>query len=163
MKKMLFTSLILIFFNSSLNAQSARLPNFSLPDPGGTYHSSNEIAKNGLVLVVTAPTLHDKSSQEGWDKYLVQTMPKGRSKLVFIEDMSVSSFKGIALKDMKKDWSPNIPPLLLIDNSGSTRKLLGVGRDETKVFVYDKNGKLIYSDSGTPSASSAKVIWQKLK
>lgn len=148
----------------SAHAQPKKLFNFTLDDPRGTPHSASTLLKQGgMVLVVTAPTYHDKTAQEGWDKYLVETMPHGKGILVFIEDMSASDWKGIARKDMKKDWQPGVPPLLLIDEKGTVRTSLGVGRDETAVMVYDKTGSLLYTERGSPSAAKAKLMWSKLQ
>ena len=111
---------------------------------------------------MTAPTLHDKGAQEGWSKYLPASMPKG-GVLIFIEDMSVSDWKSVARKDMKKEWKPGVPPILLLDEKGNVRKMLGVARDTTVVLVYNKKGQLTYTDRGGPSAASAKTIWSKAK
>jgi len=163
MRKIIMLSALLTVFAVSAYAQPKKLPHFSLSDPRGNVHSSGTLIEHGMVLVVTAPTYHDKAAQEGWDDYLVKTMPKGKGALVFIEDMSASDWKGIARKDMKKDWQPEVPPLLLIDEKGDVRKSLGVDRDQTSVMVYDRNGSLLYSEKGAPSESKAALIWSKLR
>ncbi|MFH1829588.1 MAG: hypothetical protein ABH871_02260 [Pseudomonadota bacterium] len=159
----MMAAILMLAFATYAYGQPKQLPGFILPDPDGTKHASSTLVKNGMVLVVTAPTLHDKGAQEGWDKYLVDTMPKSGPILIFIEDMSVSAWKNIAQKDMKKDWKPGVPPLLLLDEAGSVRKSLGVGRDATAVLVYDKSGTLVYTDKESPSLASAKTIWSKLQ
>jgi len=138
-------------------------PHFSLKDPLGRMHTADEILKGGLVLVVTAPTLRDESAQRGWDKYLLKSMPKGKMQLVYLEDMVPSAFKKTALKSMKKDFKPGVPPLLLIDHDGKVREKLGVEKNRTEVLVYDENGNLLHSEKGKPSAAGAKAIWNKLK
>ncbi len=79
-----------------------------------------------------------------------------------LEDMSVSDFKEVARKDMKKDWA-GPPPILLIDKTGAIRRSFGVGPDETVVLVYNKSGNLVYSSSGPASVSTAKKAWQNYK
>lgn len=162
MKKTIFAAMILLAVSSMAQAQFNTLPNFTLPDPHGGMHSSSQLAKNGLVLVVTAPTLRDKNAQKGWNKYLVAAKGANKASFVFIEDLSVSMFKGIAMKDMKKDWQPGDIPILLIDQTGKTRKTFGVERNTTKVFVYNKSSKLVYTYAGSPTATIAKTIWSKI-
>lgn len=161
MKKTIITAIIILAVSSVAQAQG-QLPYFSLPDPQGGMHNSAQLVSNGMVIVVTAPTLHDKSAQEGWSKLLRTAKGSNKASFVFIEDMTASAFKGIAKKDMKKDWQTGDIPILLIDNSGTTRQAFGVARNTTKVFVYDKNGKLVYSYSGSPTTAAAQTIWGKL-
>lgn len=141
---------------------AAKAPNVTLLDPDGGSHNIAGLLKNGGVLVMTAPTLHEKSAQEGWSKYLPDTMPKG-GMLIFVEDMSVSDWKKTARNDMRKEWKPGVPPMLLLDEKGSVRSMLGEARDTTGVFVYGKGGALTYTYKGGSSAAAAKTIWTKVK
>jgi len=162
MKKFLLAALATMLFASTAHAYPSQIPTFSLQDPlGKTWSSSGLIAK-GLVIVVTAPTLHTEGAQRGWDKYLPPAMPEGGQKLVFLEDLSASDWKSTALKDMHKDYTPGTIPILLIDKTGNVRKAFGAARNETVVLVYNEKGKLLYSFGGAPSASAAKTIWGKL-
>lgn len=161
MKKLLLT-LALVFVASTAHAYPAQIPTFALQDPLGKTWSSSGLIANGLVLVVTAPTMHDESAQKGWDNYLPPAMPKGGQKLVFLEDLSASDWKSTALKEMHKDYTPGTIPILLIDTTGNVRKAFGAARNETVVLVYDKSGKLLYSYGGAPSAAAAQTIWGKL-
>jgi hypothetical protein len=145
------------------HAQPKTLPKFSLPDPQGGMHSSATLVKNGMVIVVTAPTLHDKGAQEGWNKYLSAARGNCKASFVFLEDLTASLFKGEAKSEMHKSWKTGDIPILLVDSTGNTRKAFGVARDGTEVFVYDKSGKFVYSYGGSPSAASAATIWGKLK
>jgi hypothetical protein len=138
------------------------LPNFSLKDPAGKVHTNSAVVKGGAVFVVTAPTLSNSSAQNGWSKYLVKGMAKG-AKLVFLEDMEPSSFKDVALHDMKKEFVENQPPLLLIDDTGKLREEMGAERNKTEIFVFNDKGALIYKDNSKPSADAAKIIWSKLR
>ena len=140
-----------------------KLPAFSLEDPLGKMHTSKEVVKNGLVLVVTAPTLHNSGAQNNWSTFLLETMPNHNLTLVFLEDMDPSSFKGTALKEMKKDFKENEPPLLLIDNTGNLRKKLGVEKNETWVLVYNKDAELLFTEKSKPTKALAQTIWGKLK
>jgi len=162
MKKLILT-VALLLAASTAHAYPQQIPTFSLQDPlDKTWTSSGLIAK-GLVIVVTAPTMHDESAQKGWNKYLPPSMPKDGQKLVFLEDLSASDWKSTALKDMHKDYTPGTIPILLIDKTGGVRKAFGAARNETVVLVYDNKGKLLYTYGGSPSAAAAKTIWDKLK
>lgn len=163
MKKITILVFTLLFISNWVLARddsSQKLPQFSLKDPAGKTHTQEELAKNGLVLVVTAPILSNKEEQEGWSKYLVETK-SGKAKLALLEDMTPSYFKDKALSQMKKEYKPGEEPILLIDHNGEVRKKLGVPEKETVVLVFDKKGKQIYQEKGKPSASLAKRIWQK--
>ncbi len=138
------------------------LPNFTLLDPAGIAHSRDQLLKGGLVIVVTAPTLSQEKSQKGWSELLAAHKPKGAS-LVFLEDMSASSFKGMAKKEMKKEYKPGDPVILLLDEAGNLRGSLGVEKGKTAVLVYDKDGGHVYTDTGKPSTTGAQKIWGKLK
>jgi hypothetical protein len=139
------------------------LPEFSLKDPRGKVFTRKDILGDGAVFVVTAPILSDKSDQEDWAKYLKATKHKGKGRLVFLEDMSPSSFKGTARTEMKKQSDAGEEPLLLIDPEGELRKKLGVERKETTVFAFDGKGKLVHEERGRPSEGGASRIWKSLE
>jgi len=162
MKKILIAAVLFLIASATAQAQS-KLPDFSLLDPQGGSHSSAELLGKGLVVLVTAPTLHEKDAQVGWIKLLIAAKGSNKGNFVLIEDITASAFKGIARGDMKKDWKPGDIPLLLIDETGKTREAFGMAKDTTKVFVYDKGGNLIYSESSPPSAALAKSVWDKLR
>lgn len=162
MKKTILTVMILLSVRAVLQAQPAKLPDFSLADPQGGMHSSVELVASGLVVVITSPTLHEKDAQEGWTKFLTAAKGNNPAAYIMIEDLSASDFKGIARNDMKKDWQTGDIPMLLIDETGKTRDAFGVARNNTKVFVYDKKGNLLYSVADSPSAALAATVWSKL-
>lgn len=139
------------------------LPEFSLKDPQGKTYSREDILKNGAVFVITAPTLKNKKEQEEWAKYLKEAKHNCKGRLIFIQDMSPSSFKGIALNEMKKKSDPDKEPLLLIDPEGETRSKLGVKKDNTVVIAYNKKGNRIHEEKGKPSHRSASQIWKSLE
>lgn len=139
------------------------LPNFSLPDPVGKTFKNEDFSKDGMVLVVTAPISTNKSAQEDWNKYLLKAKGGSNAKLVFLEDMQPSFFKGKAKSGMKKDYQAGKEPILLIDDSGKTREALKVPEKKTVVLVYSGDGKLVHSETGKPSAQAAKVLWEKVK
>jgi len=162
MKKAILLAIFCLISPSLTQAQPSQLPTFNLPDPQGKMHSSEILAVNGLVAIVSAPILKDKSAQEGWSKDLAAAKGNNPANLILLEDISASSFKGIAKSEMKKDWKPGTLPIILEDNTGKVHSAFGVGKDQTKVFVYNKEGKLIYSFGGNPSPAAAKTIWGKL-
>ena len=161
MQKTILAALILLTSTTIAHAQ-AKLPSFTLPDPQGGMHSSATLVKNGLVVIVTSPILHDKGAQEGWSKVLVATRGSNPASIILIEDMTASAFKGIAASHMKKAWRPGTLPILLEDKSGKVHAAFGIGKDTTKVFAYNKSGALVYSTAGAPSAAAAKTVWSKL-
>jgi hypothetical protein len=139
------------------------LPEFSLEDPRGKTFSRKDILKNGAVFVVTAPISSNKKVQEDWAKYLKATKHKGKGRLIFLQDMSPSSFEGIALSEMKKQSDPGKDPLLLIDPKGEMRRKLGVEKEATIVLVYDQTGRRVHEERGKPSQKSASQIWKSLE
>jgi len=139
------------------------LPEFSLKDPRGKTVTRKDILKNGIIFVVTAPILSEKKEQEDWAKYLKAARHKGKARLIFLQDMSPSSFKGTALSEMKKQSRPDIDPLLLIDPKGEMRKKLGIKEEATVVLVYDKKGRRVHVEKGKPSQKSASRIWKSLE
>lgn len=139
------------------------LPEFSLKDPVGKTFTGKDIIKNGAVFVVTAPTLSNRKVQEDWAKYLKAAKRKSNGRLIFLQDMSPSSFKGMALSEMKKRYDPGKDPLLLIDPKGELRKRLGVKEEDTVVLVYDKKARRVHEERGKPSQSGASRIWGSLK
>ncbi len=147
---------------SKKSSYAQTLPNFSLKDPAGKRQTKSEIAKNGLVMVVTAPILSNKDAQEGWSKFLTPAKGERKGHIVFVEDMKPSSFKGKAMSSMKKDYKPGKDPILLVDQQGSLRKKLKVKEKKTVVLVYNKEGKLVASEEGPPSAEAATALWKKL-
>lgn len=140
-----------------------RLPKFSLQDPDGNTFTNESFSKDGLVLVVTAPILKNKSAQEGWNRHLLKAKTGSKAKLVYLEDMQPSFFKGKAIRGMKKDYKFGKEPILLIDNSGKIRLALKVPEKKTVVLVYNGDGKLVYSETNKPSAEAAGTIWKKVK
>ena len=139
------------------------LPTFSLKDPDGVTHSSKSLVKNGMVMVVTAPTMKQSGAQKGWDKLLEETMPKGGAKLVFLEDMQPSAFKGTAKKEMKKDYKEGGVTTLLIDETGKIRQELGIDKNTTAVLAYNKDGELVHTCKSGPSKAEAELLWSKVK
>lgn len=162
---MKFLPLIAILFLAAPAAgyaQSNTLPAFNLPDPQGGMHSSAQLSANGLVAIVSAPLLKDKSAQEGWSKALVAAKGNNPASLILLEDMADSAFEGIAASHIKKDWNPGTLPIILEDKTGKVHASFAVGKDQTKVFVYDSGGNLVYSTSDSPSAAGAQTVWGKL-
>lgn len=139
------------------------LPALSLKDPLGKTYTTKTLVKKGLVLVVTAPILSNENDQKGWDEQLRRAKHGGAGRLVFLQDMTPSDFKDIAIDQMKKDYRPGVEPLLLLDHDGKVRISLGVGEKATVVLVYNSSNRLVYAETGPPSAGSAQKIWNSLK
>ena len=135
------------------------LPQFVLADPNGKRHASSDLLKGGLVLVVTAPTYHTEKAQRVWGDLLPAAKPKGKGRLVFLEDMTASSFKGTAKKEMRKEFHEGVPPLLLLDEDGHVRTALGVPKDETWILAFAAGGQQRLVEKGAPSAAAAQRLW----
>jgi len=148
---------------SSIKNFAKTLPAFSLKDPNGKTFSAKTLSKKGLVLVVTAPIMSNEGDQKGWDEQLRQAKHGCSGRLVFLQDMTPSSFKDTAIDAMKKDYRPGVEPLLLIDQSGKVRASLKVGEKATVVLVYNSSRRLVYAETGPPSASAAQKAWGSLK
>ena len=140
-------------------AAGASLPQFVLADPNGKMHARSELLKGGLVLVVTAPTYHTEKAQRAWGDLLPAAQPKGKGRLVFLEDMTASSFKDTAKKQMRKEFKEGVPPLLLLDEDGHVRTALGVPKDETWILAFAAGGQQRLVEKGAPSAAAAQRLW----
>jgi hypothetical protein len=147
---------------NNLEAYADELPKFTLKDVHGKKYTNKDIAKDGAILVVTAPILKNKDAQEGWGEYLDKEKAE-KPKLVFLQDMEASNFKAKARKAMKKESKKNEEPIMLMDEKGSVREKLKVKQKDTVILVYNDNGKLIYAEEGKPSSASAKKIWESAK
>jgi hypothetical protein len=139
------------------------LPEFSLKDPRGRVFTRKDLLVDGAVVVATAPTLNNKGVQEQWSKLLKAAKHRNKGRLVFLEDLSQSSFKETARRGMRKQSDAGEEPLLLIDPEGALRKKLGVEKKDTVVLVYDKRGKLVHEEKGKPSQRAAAQIWNSMK
>ena len=135
------------------------LPQFVLGDPNGKKHASGELLQGGLVLVVTEPTYHAEKAQRAWGDLLPAAQPKGKARLVFLEDMTASSFKDTAKKQMRKEFREGVPPLLLLDEDGHVRTALGVPKDETWILAFAAGGQQRLVEKGAPSAVAAERLW----
>ncbi len=162
MKKSILITIILLSTAVIAQAQPKKFPTFNLPDPQGGMHSSQQLSTNGAVVIVTSPILNDKSAQEQWSRNLASSKGEKQASLILIEDISASAFKGTVESHMKKAWKPGDLPILLEDETGKFHSAFGVGKDQTSVFVFDKNGNLVYSNSGQPSEAAAQTVWGKI-
>jgi predicted transcriptional regulator len=69
-------------------------------------------------------------------------------------------FKGIALSEMKKEFSPHDRPFLILDQDGAVVKKFGVTKDKTVVLIYDQKGKLrdVEENLGNQSAETNRIV-----
>lgn len=144
---------------SGAGAYAKELPDFTLPDPNGRMLSRESLGKDGIVLVVTAPTLSNKDAQEGWAKVLVGAKGAAKAKLVYLQDMQPAIFKDTARSEMRKEYAPEKEPILLLDEDGTLRKRLHVPEEKTVVLVYDRSYRLLHAEEGEPTEAHAKEIW----
>jgi len=136
------------------------LPDFTLDDPNGKPVTREALAKDGLVLVVTAPILANQAAQEGWAKALVEARGASKASFAFLQDMQPSSFKGTALSHMRSRYAPERGPILLIDEEGALRRELKVAEERTVVLAYDAGGRLVYAEEGQASSDRATKAWK---
>lgn len=139
------------------------LPIFSLKDPFDKPYTSKLLAKRGVIFIVTAPIQANESDQKGWNEVLRQAKKSHAGRFVFIQDMTPSFFKNIALSQMKKSDQANVEPVLLIDHDGSVRKSFNVEEKSTVVLAYNAKRRLVYEAAGPPSALLAGKLWNALK
>jgi hypothetical protein len=139
------------------------LPDFRLEDPAGAVHTRADLARGGLVLVVTAPIHKNERAQRGWDDHLGRERPQGTTaKLAFLEDMQQSWFQRVALAAMRHEYVAGNEPVLLLDHDGATRRALQVDVGLTVVLVFDATGALRATERGAPSAEAARRLWASL-
>ncbi|MFO7986338.1 MAG: hypothetical protein R6U38_10755 [Desulfatiglandaceae bacterium] len=154
----IFMTMCVLLAGSWAHAQ--QIPDVTLPDPQGGKHHLPTLAKTGgLVLVITSPTLDDKSAQEAWSKLLASARGSNQGTFVMVEEMKDAFIKSIALHQMKENWKPGDVPLLLVDNSSTLHAKLDVRKDETVVLAYNSKGVLVKHYTGAPSKPRAKAIW----
>lgn len=126
----------------------------ALSDPSGTTHTRQEVAGKVVVAIFSAPTPSQGDSQKQWSDSLATELP-GSIVLVLVEDMTEAGlFKGIALSDMKQQFSPHSRPFLILDQTGAVFKKFGVPRDKTVILIYDKTGKLRDAETNLGDAKS---------
>jgi len=117
-----------------------------IADPSGATHTRKEIAGKVVVGIFTAPNMSQGDIQEKWANLLANqpdTKISDEVALFLVEDMSQAGmFKGIARGDMKKEFTPNSRPFLILDEDGSVLKKFGVEHGRTEILIYDKNGTL---------------------
>ena len=114
----------------------------ALADPSGTTHTKQEVAGKVVVALFSAPTPSQGDLQKQWSNGLADALPKS-IVFVLVEDMTEAGmFKGVALSEMKKEFSPTDRPFLILDQDGAFVKKFGVPKDKTVVLIYDAKGKL---------------------
>jgi hypothetical protein len=136
------------------------MPRFSLQDPRGRTVTEAAFAGRSGVLVVTTPTVDQGGAQEGWSRALdALDWPDRGPWYAFLEDLSQSWFKDLALGEIRAKYDP--PPPFLIDVDGALRKALGVPASATMVLVFDPRGKLVLVERGAPTAERGRAVWRK--
>ncbi len=123
-----------------------QLGTHTISDPSGATHSKKEVLGKVVVGIFSAPNMSQGDKQEKWSNLLANeadTKISDKVALFLVEDMSQAGmFKGIALSEMKKEFTPKSRPFLVLDQDGSVLKLFGVPRGTTQILIYDKKGTL---------------------
>lgn len=142
----------------------------SLADPSGATHTRQEVKHKVVVGIFSAPNMSQGGRQEKWSDLLAtqpDTKISDKVALILIEDMTQAGmFKGMALDSMKKQFTPNSRPFLILDEDGSVLKRFGVPHGTTRILIYDKTGKLRdvedNLDDQATTVGRVKVITKKL-
>jgi hypothetical protein len=132
----------------------------ALADPSGVTHTKQDVAGRVVVALFSAPTPSQGDLQKQWSSGLASALPKSVA-FILVEDMTEAGmFKGIALSDMKSEFSPHDRPFLILDQDGTVVKKFGVPKDKTVVLIYDTKGKLrdVEADLGNSSAATARIV-----
>src|SRR5208282_605308 len=88
-----------------------------LRDPSGATHTRLEVKGKVVVAIFSAPNMSQGGRQEKWSNLLATqstTKLSDSVALFLVEDMSqAGAFKGAALDNMKKQFTPNSRPFLI--------------------------------------------------
>ena len=142
----------------------------ALADPSGTTHTRQDVAGKVVVAIFSAPNMTQGGRQEKWSD-LLSTQPDSKVgdeiALVLVEDMSQAGlFKGMALSSMKKQFTPNSRPFLILDQTGEVFKKFGVPKNRTEILIYDKTSRLrdveLHLDDEATTVSRIKSITRQL-
>ena len=131
------------------------LPRLKLLDPLGTEFNDEQFKNRGVVLIATAPIKDQGDAQQAWHDALEAHADKTGPAVVMLEDMSQSWFRPIVLARMTELHRPGAPIVLLLDESGATRKNFGVAENATVVFAFSPAGKLVAVETGPASPERA--------
>lgn len=140
--------------------QAKNLGSSVVADPTGVTHTKKEVAGKVVVALFSAPTPSQGDLQKQWSNGLAAALPKSVA-FILVEDMTQAGlFKGIALSDMKSEFSPHDRPFLVLDQNGAVVKKFGVPRDKTVVLIYDTTGKLrdVEANLGNAGAATARIV-----
>jgi hypothetical protein len=125
------------------------IPELKLNDPLGRSFSHLELGARGAVIVVTAPCLSQGDAQFAWDDAFKKAKPAVEGPAIaMLEDMSQSWFRPAVLARMKESYNKTARVLLLLDESGATRKSFGVPENATIAFAFNAEGKLVHVEKG---------------
>jgi hypothetical protein len=124
----------------------AQIASGSLEDPSGATHSRQEVKDKVVVAIFSAPNMSQGGRQEKWSDLLAtqsDTKVSDKVSLYLVEDMTQAGmFKGMALDSMKKQFTPDSRPFLILDQTGNVFKQFGVPKNKTAILIYDKHSKL---------------------
>lgn len=137
------------------------LPRLRLLDPHDTEFTDEQLTRRGVVVIATAPTLSQGDAQKAWSDALeVHTADKSGPALVLLEDMSQSWVRPIVLGRMKAEYRSGARLVMLLDESGATRKALGVRENATVAFAFAPGGKLVAVETGSASPERALKLFE---
>jgi len=119
---------------------------YDLTDPAGATHTEREVAKKVCIVIFSVPDMDQGDLQQTWSDLLgnkPETKMPDTVAFLLIEDISQAGFfKDMALDGMKKQFTPQSRPMVLMDQDGSFSKKFALPADSTEIFIYDKKGVL---------------------
>lgn len=142
----------------------ASLPSLRLADPLGAVFTDAHFTSRGVIVVATAPTAAQGGAQEAWNTafdafpFSAQT-----PTFVLLEDLSQSWFRGVVLSRMKEKYRAGGSPVLLLDESGSVRRALGVAENATVAFAFGPGGKLLAVEREPGTKERAERLWRLVR
>lgn len=122
-------------------------------DPHGEEFTEALLKERGAVLIATAPNLSQGGAQNAWNEaYRAVRRDAEGPVVVLLEDMSQSWFRHVVLARMKESYRRGQGMLVLLDESGSTRRALGVPENTTVAFAFAAGGALVAVETGQATA-----------
>lgn len=138
---------------------AATLPAFRLLDPLGRTFTHDILAHHGAIVVATAPTHSQGDAQYAWSAALHTVQPPTNGPMrVMLEDMSQSWFRPLVLAKMRETYRPTSSVILLLDEGGVTRKLLGVPEASTIAFAIAPGGAVVAIETASATPERAKRL-----
>lgn len=150
--------LFLALVASAASTWPETLPSLKLKDPLDAEFTDAHFKPRGLVLVATSPIESQGRTQQAWHAELSTHVDRSGPALVMLEDLSQSWFRPLVLAKMREEYRRGAPIVLLLDESGATRRAFGVAENATVAFAFDRSGKLAAVETGAPTPERTRKL-----